>query len=296
MTLPLLGTCALLFAALLSPMTTPAWAEAAVSPSAKADGTKCNYARFRVIVDVGHTQEVPGAMSARGVPEYEFNLRLAKLIEQNLIEAGFGRTVLMVTGEPSRAGLHKRVTRANGLNADLFLSIHHDAVPDRLIETWQYEGQERHFSDRFHGHSIFISEDNPDVRGSLLFGKLLGEQLKARGLQYTPHYTQPIMRSRQRELLDAKAGVYRYDQLIVLRETRMPAVLLEAGSIVNRDEELLLGTPEHQSLIAAAATDAVTAFCAARSPIRQANPVKPEPVRALERTGSRRRHGLSLEN
>jgi N-acetylmuramoyl-L-alanine amidase len=279
---PLFGTYVLLLAAILNPISSKsAWAEAA--GPAKVDGAKCNRAGFRVVLDVGHTQEVPGAKSARGVPEYEFNLRLAKLIEQKLIEAGFGRTVLMITGEPPHTGLYKRAARANGLNADLFLSIHHDAVPDRLIETWQYEGQEHQFSDRFHGHSIFISEDNPNVRGSLLFGKLLGEQMEARGLHYTPHYTQRIMGSRQRELLDAKAGVYRYDQLIVLRDTRMPAVLFEAGSIVNRDEELLLATPEHQSLIAAAATDAVTAFCAARSPfapIRQANPVKPQPVRA----------------
>src|SRR5262249_33833179 len=60
-------------------------------------------------------------------------------------------------------------------------------------------------------------------------------------------------------------GVYRYDQLIVLRQTHMPAVLLEAGSIVNRDEELQLSSPERQDLTAAAATEAVEAFCTARA-------------------------------
>ena len=42
----------------------------------------------------------------------------------------------------------------------------------------------------------------------------------------------------QRPLLNKETGVYRYDELIVLRKTRMAAVLLEAGSIINRDEEL----------------------------------------------------------
>ena len=37
------------------------------------------------------------------------------------------------------------------------------------------------------------------------------------------------MGSRRRDLVDPEAGVYRYDKLIVLRETTMPAVLLEAG-------------------------------------------------------------------
>ena len=90
--------------------------------------------------------------------------------------------------------------------------------------------------------------------------------MKARGLRYTPHYTQAFMGHRRRDLLDAEAGVYRYDQLVVLKETRMPAVLLEAGSIINRDEELLLMTPERQSVISAAVTDAVKAFCASRAP------------------------------
>ena len=39
-------------------------------------------------------------------------------------------------------------------------------------------------------------------------------------------------------------GFYSYDHLIVLRTTPMPAVLLEAGSIVNPNEERELATPE----------------------------------------------------
>jgi N-acetylmuramoyl-L-alanine amidase len=99
-----------------------------------------------------------------------------------------------------------------------------------------------------------------------MFGQLLGEQLKARGLQYTPHYIEKFMGHRQRLLVDAKVGVYRYDQLIVLRTTQMPAVLLEAGSIINRSEELVMNSPERQSLIGAAVTEAVDGFCAIRRP------------------------------
>src|SRR3954470_22719665 len=55
----------------------------------KAEKATCNRADFRVIVDVGHTAEAPGAKSARGQREYDFNLRLAKLIEQKLLATGF---------------------------------------------------------------------------------------------------------------------------------------------------------------------------------------------------------------
>jgi N-acetylmuramoyl-L-alanine amidase len=99
----------------------------------------------------------------------------------------------------------------------------------------------------------------------LHFAQLLGDELKARGLQYASHYTQPFMGGRRRELLDAEAGVYKFDELIVLRKTQMPAVLLEAGSIVNRHEELAMGSPERQSLISAAVTNAVEIFCSAQS-------------------------------
>jgi N-acetylmuramoyl-L-alanine amidase len=267
------------FSALLLGASHIVQAEEAARPPASANQSGCNRQAFRVVVDVGHTAEVPGAFSARGVPEYEFNLRLAREIERGLIEAGFTRTVLLVTTGPSRPGLFARVTRANHGPADLFLSIHHDSVPNQFKEKWEYEGKEHAYCDRFPGHSIFISNDNVNSAGSLEFAKLLGMQLKARGLRYTPHYTEPFMVNRRRELVDAEAGVYRYDQLIVLRKSHMPAVLLEAGSIVNREEELLLASPERQALVSAAITDAVDEFCASRA-ARVADRVRRPPVGA----------------
>jgi len=244
-----------------------AWGQAAGGAPKQASAPVCDRGEFRLIVDVGHTAESPGATSSRGFMEYDFNLRLAKEIEQKLLEAGFTKTMLLVTEGKGLKGLFKRVLVANRTEADLFLSIHHDSVPSYFMEKWEYEGQDLKFSDRFKGHSIFISNSNGDVKASLDFGSLLGKQLKARGLQYTPHYTEAFMKNRRRQLVDADAGVYRYDQLIVLRATRMPAVLLEAGSIINRDEELLLGKPEHRALITAAVSKAVEAFCAARRPL-----------------------------
>ena len=110
----------------------------------------------------------------------------------------------MVTAEPPRRGLFKRVAYATDLTGDLFLSVHHDFVPDFVLEKWEFEGQERFYRDRFSGHSIFIANDNGARNASLLFGLLLGLQLKARGLRYTPHYTQAFMGYRRRDLLERK--------------------------------------------------------------------------------------------
>jgi len=233
--------------------------------AAKPARTSCQRAAFRVVVDVGHTVEVPGALSARGVPEYSFNLRLADEVTQALVDAGFDKTVRLITATAPWPGLVERAARANSMHADLFISIHHDSVPDYLIETWDYEGQQHQFSDRFEGYAIFISNDNADRKGSLEFGGLLGKELQARGLRYTSHYTLPVMGKHRHELVDADAGVYRYDQLMVLRQTRMPAVLLEAGSIVNRQEELQLASPDRRALVSAAVAAAVEHFCASHS-------------------------------
>jgi N-acetylmuramoyl-L-alanine amidase len=237
--------------------------EEPATPPAKADA--CVRSAFRVIVDVGHTVAVPGADSARGATEYSFNLQLADAIKQALLDAGFDKTVRLITATPPWHGLIERADHANRARADLFISIHHDSVPDHLIETWQYEGQENHYSDRFSGYALFVSNDNADRTGSLAFGHLLGMELQKRGLHYTPHYTLPLMGRYRHALLDAEGGVYRYDQLVVLRNTRMPAVLLEAGSIVNRQEELELATPERRLLVAKAVTAAVEEFCASRA-------------------------------
>lgn len=255
-------------------------------PAAKPAAGVCHPETFRVFVDVGHTAAVPGAMSARGATEYSFNLALAQETKQELVDAGFVKTVLFITDKPPPLGLMVRAAEANSMPADLFLAIHHDLVPDNLLKTWQYEGQDQHYNDDYPGYALFISNDNGDRAGSLLFGGFLGKQLQARGLQYTPHYTLALMGHRRRQLLDPVAGVYRYDELIVLRRTRMPALLLEAGSIVNRQEELDLGTPDRRGRTSAAIVAAVQDFCAARARPIAAKPTG-QPAAVAKSSGAR---------
>lgn len=249
--------------------------------AAKPAPAACRRANFRVVLDVGHTVAVPGAISARGVPEYQFNLQLGTDAKAALVAAGFAKTVLLITTKPPPLGLFERAFRANAMAADLFIALHHDSVLSSLLQTWRYEDKEEHYNNNFAGYALFIAYGNADRAGSLQFGRLLGAALQARGLGYTPHYTFALMQNRRRELIDADAGVYRYDQLVVLKETRMPAVLLEAGSIVNRREELALASPERRALESAAITAAVEKFCDARAErgglhaVRRALPAAP---------------------
>jgi N-acetylmuramoyl-L-alanine amidase len=235
---------------------------AALNPSAlKPVATMCDPAKFRIVLDVGHTAQSEGATSARNVAEFVFNLRLAQRIEAKLKAEGFAGTRLLLTEGKARPSLVRRVAAANNLQADLFLSIHHDSVPDKLLDNWEFEGKKSHFSDRFSGYSVFVSRSNPDFKTSLAFAELLGREMKAEDLQYAKQYTQPIMGRYQHPLLNKETGVYSYDELIVLRKTRMPAVLLESGSIINRDEELKMDSPERRDIISSGVTAAVKEFC-----------------------------------
>ncbi len=227
----------------------------------KPAASMCDPSKFRIVLDVGHTAESEGATSARNVPEFTFNLRLAQRIEEKLKAEGFAETRLLLTEGKARPSLAKRVAAADDLGANLFLSIHHDSVPNSLLEDWEFEGKKSHFSDRFSGYSVFVSRNNPDFKTSLLFAELIGKAMKAQGLQYAQQYTQAIMGRYQHPLLDKETGVYSYDQLVVLRSTRMPAVLLEAGSIINRDEELKMDSPERRDITGSAVAAAAKEFC-----------------------------------
>jgi N-acetylmuramoyl-L-alanine amidase len=231
---------------------------------AKPLAPACEPSKFRIVVDVGHTAESEGAISARNVAEFVFNLRLARRIEQKLKAEGFAETRLLLTEGRAKRSLARRVAAANDLHANLFLSIHHDSVPNSLLENWEFEGKKSHFSDRFSGYSVFVSRNNPDFKTSLSFAELVAREMKGQGLQYAQQYSLPIMGRYQHPLLNKETGVYSYDELVVLKSTRMPAVLLEAGSIINRDEELKMDSPERQNMISSAVVAAAKEFCGPR--------------------------------
>jgi N-acetylmuramoyl-L-alanine amidase len=221
----------------------------------------CDPASFRIVVDVGHTVQSDGALSARNVPEFQFNLHLAQKVVEGMKSAGFASAKLLVTEGKARPSLATRVNAANRLRADLFLSIHHDSVPDKMMEKWEFDGKKSYYSDRFSGYGLFVSKSNPDFEDSLRFAKLIGTQLRAEGIKFADQYTLPVMGKYRHDLLDRDAGVYRYDHLIVLMKTQMPAALLEAGSIVNRDEELQMASPKRQEMTVKAVTTALKQYC-----------------------------------
>jgi N-acetylmuramoyl-L-alanine amidase len=214
-----------------------------------------------VAVDVGHYLKEPGAISARGVPEFEYNLRLARDVAAAL--RGAGHKALLIGDDGLAENLGSRAPRAAGM--DLFISIHHDSVQPRFLVPWEYEGATRLYSDRFAGYSLFVSRLHPGLRASLECASAIGAALNEGGLTASRYHADPIV-GENRPFADEPNGVHYFDNLAVLKTASVPALLFEAGVLVNRAEELRMRDPAVRKTIAAAIVAGV-GDCLPRNPV-----------------------------
>jgi N-acetylmuramoyl-L-alanine amidase len=202
-----------------------------------------------IAIDTGHSKENPGATSARGVPEFAFNAALAEAVRQTLSSRGV--RVVDIAGDGDMPLLHTRTAAARGSGATFFLSIHHDSGQPQFLEPWAWEGGAGSHIDRFSGFSLFVSRLNPQLATSLRCASRIGAALRREGFHPTPHHAERI-RGESKQWADRQNGVYYFDNLAVLKSAGMPAVLLEAGVILNRADELVLQDPATRERIAAA--------------------------------------------
>jgi N-acetylmuramoyl-L-alanine amidase len=194
-----------------------------------------------VAIDVGHSKAHPGATSARGQVEFQFNQALAQSIYEGFsakkiaaVQIGHKGTLLHLTD---------RTSAAEKAGATFFLSVHHDSVQPHYLKSWQWQGKTQQYSDQFSGFSLFVSRKNPQFTASLQCASRIGAALKQKGLQPSPHHAEAI-EGEAKTWADQDNGVYYYDNLVVLKTATVPAVLLEAGVLVNREEELKLQTTD----------------------------------------------------
>lgn len=207
-----------------------------------------------VALDVGHSASRPGAISARGEPEFAFNRELALAVERVLRQRGF--CTLLIGEEGDIETLTARSAKAATAGATFFLSLHHDSVQPQYLESWRHDGRERKYSDRFSGFSLFVSRRNSAPEQSLACARAIGRELRLAGYAPSLHHAEPI-RGENRPLADAANGVYYFDDLVVLRTATMPAVLFEAGIILNRADELMLRNKSTRQSLAIGIADAL---------------------------------------
>lgn len=171
-----------------------------------------------IVIDPGHGVD-PGAIgTVLGVTDAEVGLDVGLKL-RDLLEAQ-GATVIMTRETDVRVALNDRPALANQVEADLFISIHGNAIdgrPDKSgIETYYYAPSS---NAQLYAQSI--------VRASLA-------QYVSEGLGLTT--------SRPSEVRTANYAV--------LRENNHPSILVETGYLTNAEEEALLATDAYRQKLA----------------------------------------------
>lgn len=164
-----------------------------------------------VVIDAGHGGTDPGTSSPTRL-EKDFNLAIALKVEA-LLKLEPNITVVMNRSDDTTLTLKNRPNIANNIKADIFVSIHANSV-DKSVKT-NPSGTETYYT----------RED------SIALANMIHKHLvQATGLN------------------DRKV---RQKNLLVTRETMMPAVLLESGYLSNSFDESVLFDPIAQDRIAA---------------------------------------------
>lgn len=171
---------------------------------------------MKVCIDPGHGGIDPGAIGVNGRPEKETNLRVALLVEQELKNRGI--EVLMTRRDDRAIALSERCLMANRWGTDIFVSLHADAGGGT--------------SAKGH-HAIHSIHSQPDKSGNKLARLLIDQVTLATGQHPFPRGDNGVWFRESKNY----PGV---DYYAVIRETEIPAVILERGFLTNPEEAPLL--------------------------------------------------------
>lgn len=201
----------------------------------------------KVSIDVGHFNEKPGAISALGETELMYNQMMALNLHEAISYTDIQAKINGLDG--NLKSLTERSRLAKG--SDLLLSIHHDSVQEYDLREWEYNGSVQRYTTKANGFSVFVSEDNPHYKQSLVCAKSVANALLDAGFEpnYYHHFNNPRGNFK---LLYSDLPVYNYNKLIVLKTSKVPAILLEAGVIVNPREAVAFKDDLHRTKFAVA--------------------------------------------
>lgn len=190
---------------------------------------------IKVCIDPGHGGADPGAIAVTGKFEKESNLRVVLMLETLLTANGV--QVLMTRKDDTELGLTERCNMANTWGADIFISLHADASGATA-----------------HGHhAIYSIHATPGQGGHKLASLLVNEVTKATGRQPLPRGNGGVWTKES----ESKPGK---DYYAVIRQTDMPAVILERGFVTNVDDCKLLFDDASLKLQAIGIANAVMAY------------------------------------
>jgi len=224
-----------------------------------------------VVIDPGHGGIDPGAISPEGVHEKDIVLETAWEFARALAARPSYRVVLTRSTDEFLP-LRERVARARTWKADLFLSIHADALPDKEMRGLSVFTQSVQASDR-EAAALASSENRADLVG----GVKLSRQLRDVGnilLDLTRRQTSNLSITLAHKVVDQlgrdvvlRERPQRSADFAVLTAPDIPSALVELGCLSNPAEERLLQQRAYQQKLARGLVRAVESFFAARAAV-----------------------------
>jgi N-acetylmuramoyl-L-alanine amidase len=168
-----------------------------------------------VLIDPGHGGRDPGAVGRGGLQEKNVVLPISLRVVEELRQRGVNAQ--LTRSSDQTIDLAPRVRKAEGLNADIFVSIHANA----------------------------ISLSQPGVNG-------LETYYYQTGLRLAQNIHRRILQS-----VNVSDRRIRQARFYVLRKTSMPAVLVETGYVTGSIDAPRLATKSHQDQLAVAIANGV---------------------------------------
>ena len=224
-----------------------------------------------VVLDPGHGGIDPGAIGPNGIYEKDVVLATAWEFARELAAKRTCRVVLTRSTDEFLP-LRERVARARAWNADLFLSIHADALPDTEMRGLSVFTQSAQASDR-EAAALAISENRADLVGGVNLsrqprdvGNILLDLTRRQTSNLSIALARNVVAALGREvvLLDRPQ---RSADFAVLTAPDIPSALVELGCLSNPAEERLLQQRAYQQKLARGLVRAVEAFFTARGAI-----------------------------
>lgn len=215
----------------------------------------------RIVVDPGHGGHDPGAVGPSGIQEKDVVLAIGLKLKEMLTDE-LGVDVVMTRSTDVFIPLEERTAIANKVGADLFLSVHANAAPNRSaagIETYYLNLAKTDKVAQLAAKENGTSLEKVSVLQAILFDLMANYKLNdsahlADEVQKSLHKK---IRNRYNEVknLGVKQGPF-----YVLVGASMPSILVEAAFLSNATEESRLKDPAYQEMAAEGILDGVRSY------------------------------------
>lgn len=196
---------------------------------------------FVVVIDAGHGKKAGQFTGAREGDVYEDELTLALAKKIRAANTNANLKIVFTRNDDELVELKDRVAIAQNAKADLFLSLHLNAVPDAVVAKQQSLPK-----DKTEGIQIYVPTDNSIIESQ---SKLLGSSLLTR--MSSLYKTNP-------SLLKSRVSIY------VLNAAPCPAALIEFGTINNKADKDFVTSPANQEKLAQRILEAVQQYAASK--------------------------------